>query len=269
MAAKQGALKKETGKAGYNIGSEKSGNHACEESDMRPTYNVYCDESCHLERDRQPVMVLGAVWCPLEKSRETSVRIREIKTSHGLSPAFESKWTKVSPAKQAFYLDLLDYFFDDDDLHFRALVVQDKSRLQHYLYGQTHDTWYYKMYFDMLKAVLDPEACYRIYLDIKDTRSAAKITKLHDVLCNSMYDFGSQVIERLQTVRSHEAEILQLTDLLIGAVSYVNRGLQMNAAKLAVVERMRERSSYSLTKTTLLRENKVNLFMWQATERQA
>ena len=236
---------------------------------MSLIYNVYCDESCHLERDRQPVMVLGAVWCPLEKSREISVRIREIKTSHGLSPKFESKWTKVSPAKQVFYLDLLDYFFDDDDLHFRALVVQDKSRLQHELYGQTHDTWYYKMYFDMLKAILEPEACYRIYLDIKDTRSADKIAKLHDVLCSSMYDFGSQVIERVQTVRSHEVEILQLTDLLIGAVSYVNRGLHMNAAKLAVVERMRERSSYSLTKTTLLRENKVNLFMWQATEIQA
>jgi len=96
---------------------------------MSPIYNVYCDESCHLERDHQPVMVLGAVWCPLEKSHEISVRIREIKTSHGLSPKFESKWTKVSPAKQVFYLDLLDYFFDDDDLHFRALIVPDKTKL--------------------------------------------------------------------------------------------------------------------------------------------
>ena len=236
---------------------------------MSPIYNVYCDESCHLERDRQPVMVLGAVWCPLEKTHEISLHIREIKAQHGLPPRFEFKWGKVSPAKQDFYLSLLDYFFDNADLHFRALVVQDKSKLQHELYEQTHDTWYYKMYFDMLKAILDPEACYRIYLDIKDTRSAAKIAKLHDVLCSSMYDFGSQVIERVQTVRSHEVEILQVTDLLIGAVSYVNRELHMNAAKLAVVERMRERSGYSLTKTTLLKENKVNLFMWQATERQA
>jgi hypothetical protein len=242
---------------------------ACEESDMSPTYNVYCDESCHLERDRQTVMVLGAVWCPLEKAREISVHIRAIKAQHGLPPRFEFKWGKVSPAKQDFYLELLDYFFDNADLHFRALVVQDKSKLQHELYEQTHDTWYYKMYFDMLKVILEPQSCYRIYVDIKDTRSAAKIAKLHDVLCSSIYDFEYQIIERVQMVRSHEVEILQLADLLIGAVSYVNRGLHMNAAKLAVVERMRERSGYSLTKTTLLRENKVNLFMWQATERQA
>ena len=236
---------------------------------MTITYNIYCDESCHLEHDRQSAMVLGAVWCPKEKAHEISVHMRELKKSHGLSTTFEIKWTKVSQGQQAFYLDLIDYFFDNDDLHFRALVVQDKSKLQHELYEQTHDTWYYKMYFDMLKVILDPQSCYRIYLDIKDTRSAAKISKLHDVLCNNIYDFQRQIIEPVQTVRSHEVEILQLTDMLIGAVSYVNRGLHMNAAKLAVVERMRERSGYSLTKTTLLRENKVNLFMWQASEMQA
>jgi len=46
---------------------------------MTATYNIYCDESCYLEHDRQLVMVLGAVWCPLEKAREISVHIREIK----------------------------------------------------------------------------------------------------------------------------------------------------------------------------------------------
>jgi hypothetical protein len=235
---------------------------------MSTTYNIYCDESCHLENDRQKVMVLGAIWCRAEKTREISVGLREIKKRHGLSPTFEVKWTKVSPAKQAFYLELLDYFFDSEDLHFRALIVPDKSRLEHELYGQDHDTWYYKMYFDMLKATLSPSDRYRIYLDIKDTRSATKIGKLHDVLCNNMYDFQRQIIERLQTVRSHEVELLQLADLLIGIVSYINRRLEGSAAKLALVERMRSRSGYELTKTTLLQESKVNLFVWHASERQ-
>lgn len=42
---------------------------------MSATYNIYCDESCHLENDHQKVMVLGAVWCPLEKRREIAVRL--------------------------------------------------------------------------------------------------------------------------------------------------------------------------------------------------
>ncbi len=234
---------------------------------MTATFNVYCDESCHLENDRQKVMVLGALWCPLEKSREIAVRLREIKEKHGLPTHVEVKWTKVSEGKKSLYLDLIDYFFDDDDLHFRALIVPDKSLLRHDAYpGQDHDTWYYKMYFDMLKAFLQPDARYRVYLDIKDTRGAQKVSKLHDVLCNKMYDFSRNVIERLQLVHSHEVEQLQLADLLIGAVSYLNRGLHTNEGKIAIVDRMRQRSGYDLTRTTLLREEKVNLFRWQATE---
>jgi hypothetical protein len=232
-------------------------------------FNIYCDESCHLEHDKQAVMVLGAIWCPLEKTHEIAKRLREIKTQFGLAPNFELKWAKVSPAKKQFYEEVLNYFFDDDDLHFRALIVADKAKLAHEQFGQDHDTWYYKMYFDMLKVLFSPEAVYRIYLDVKDTRSAAKIAKLHDVLCNNMYDFDRKIIERMQAVRSHEVELLQLVDLLIGAVSYANRELDTNAAKLALVNRMRERSRYSLTRTTLLRERKVNLFRWEASEGQA
>ena len=233
---------------------------------MTETYNVYCDESCHLEHDRQKAMVLGAIWCPLEKTREIAVRLREIKVRHGLKPGFELKFTKVSPAKQQFYLDVMDYFFDDDDLHFRALVVPDKSKLRHEVFKQTHDDWYYKMYFDMLKVILDPEACYRIYLDIKDTRGASRTTKLHEVLCNNIYDFDRRIIETVQQIRSHEAEQLQLADLMVGTVSYTNRGKTTSGAKLALVQRMRDRSRYSLTRTTLYREEKVNIFRWETSE---
>jgi len=234
---------------------------------MSEIFNVYCDESCHLENDRQKAMVLGAVWCPLEKTREIAIRLREIKMKHGMPTPFEVKWTKVSPAKKEFYLDLIDYFFDDDDLHFRALIIPDKTKLRHDAFAeQDHDTWYYKMYFDMLKVILRPDAQYRIYLDIKDTRGSEKIKKLHDVLCNNIYDFSRQVIERLQLVHSHEIEQLQLADLMIGAIGYLNRDLHGNAGKTAVIQRMQERSRYTLTKTTLLREEKINLFRWHATE---
>jgi hypothetical protein len=231
---------------------------------MTQVFNVYCDESCHLENDRQKAMVLGAVWCPLEKTREIAVRIREIKAKHGLSPQFEMKWVKVSPAKVQFYLDIMDYFFDDDDLHFRALIAPDKSRLRHEDFQQTHDEWYYKMYFDMLKIILKPDAQYRIYIDIKGTRGGDKVARLHEVLCNNVFDFSREIIQNLQIVRSYEVEIMQMTDLLVGTVSYANRGLTSSSAKLALVERMRKRSGYALTRTTLFREDKVNLFVWKA-----
>ena len=29
---------------------------------MDSIYNIYCDESCHLENDCEKAMVLGAIW---------------------------------------------------------------------------------------------------------------------------------------------------------------------------------------------------------------
>ncbi|MGI6491362.1 MAG: DUF3800 domain-containing protein [Pelotomaculum sp.] len=230
------------------------------------TFNIYCDESSHLENDHHQVMILGAIWCPLDKVAQINKQIREIKERHGLKRGFEIKWTKVSPAKLHFYLEVLNYFFDNEDLHFRALIVPNKTELKHDSFGQDHDTWYYKMYFNLIKVILTPSCHYRIYLDIKDTRSASKIARLHEVLCNNIYDFSRQIIERIQTVRSHEVEIMQITDLLMGCVGYANRGLSGSVAKNNMVDLMKKRSGYSLTQTTLLRENKVNLFRWHATE---
>ncbi|MFH1969038.1 MAG: DUF3800 domain-containing protein [Verrucomicrobiota bacterium] len=233
---------------------------------MDNTFNVYCDESCHLEHDHIPIMVLGAVWCPLSKVKEITTRIRQIKADHGIGALMEIKWTKVSGGKLDFYQDLVDYFIDSADLHFRALIVRDKSKLDHPAHNQTHDQWYYKMYFTMLKVILDPEAQYRIYVDIKDTRGREKIRKLHEVLRNDIYDFSSRVIERVQLVRSHEVEILGLTDLLIGAVAYANRNLAGNTGKEQLIARIKGRTHYGLNRSTLLREGKFNLFFWDASE---
>jgi hypothetical protein len=230
---------------------------------MRTEYNIYCDESCHLLHDNSNAMVLGAIWCRKEMREEVFERIREIKLKHGLKPGFEAKWNKVSIAKADFYLDLINYFFDDDDLHFRALVVPDKTALDHEAFNQDHDTFYYKMYFDLLKVIFVPDCAYNIYIDIKDTRSQEKVLKLQEILRNSNYDFHNQIIRKVQQVHSNEVELLQITDMLIGAISYLHRGLSENKGKLKLIEKIRTRSGYSLLKSTLYREDKVNIFIWR------
>lgn len=229
---------------------------------MSELFNVYCDESCHLENDKSKSMVIGALWCSAAKRKDISERIREIKIRHNLTPDFEIKWTKVSKTKQQFYLDCIDYFFDDDDLHFRAVVIPDKSCLDHSTFSQNHDEWYYKMYFTLLKVIFEPSQQYHVYLDIKDTRGSEKVKKLHDILCNNAYDYSKNIIQRVQQVRSEEVTLLQITDLLIGALSYLHRGLDSSPAKLKLIRRIQKRSGYNLMQNTLLREPKVNLLIW-------
>lgn len=233
---------------------------------MRIEYNIYCDESCHLENDNSKVMVLGAIWCPKGVKNEVFGRIREIKTKYGFKPEFEIKWNKVSRARSDFYKELINYFFDDDDLHFRGLIVPDKSLLNHNFFNQDHNTFYYKMYFDLLKVILAPYSGYNIYIDIKDTRGQEKVLELQNVLRNNHYDYHNQIIRKVQQVHSQEVELLQITDLLCGALSYLHRGLQGNDAKLELIEKIRSRSGYSLLKSTLYKEDKMNVFIWRARE---
>lgn len=230
--------------------------------------NVYCDESCHLEHDDSPVMILGAVYCPKSKMKEINKRIKEIKLKHGVYDVSEIKWSKVSYLKLNMYLDIIDYFFDDDDLSFRCIIA-DKTNLNHDKYRQTHDDWYYKMYFNMLKVIFNPSNKYNIYIDIKDTHSYEKIEKLKRVCRNSKYDFSGNIIKKMQPIRSHEVQIMQLTDILIGAIGYANRfdinnqDINFNQGKIEIIKRIRTRSGYSLKKSTLYKEHKINIFRWE------
>ena len=233
---------------------------------MRLEFNVYCDETCHLENDDTKVMALGAVWCPKERRKEICNRIKEIKARHKLGDKFEIKWNKVSSSKVEFYLDLINYFFDDDDLHFRIIIVPDKTKLNHAAFGQTHDNFYYKMYFDLLKVILDPTSSYNIYLDMKDTLGQEKVMFLQNVLRNNHYDFQKQIIQKVQQVNSKEIEVMQITDLLTGAFGYYHRGLKENIGKVKLIETIKNRSKYSLDQSTLPKENKLNIFIWKPRE---
>lgn len=226
-----------------------------------PLFNVYCDESCHLENDRQPIMALGAIWCPQKEVRRLGAELRDMKSRH--QARGELKWSKVSSSRLPFYLELVDWFLAESPLHFRGLVVLNKQNLNHSAFNQgDHDLFYYKMQFSLLNRILSPDSRYAIYLDIKDTRSRLKLKKLRQVLCNNVYDFTSDMIGHLQNVHSHEVELIQVADFLTGALAYRHRQLDGNPAKLAVLEHIEASWGRSLLHSTPLKEQKLNVFLF-------
>lgn len=231
-------------------------------------YNIYCDESCHLENDGINDMSIGAIWVPKANVPEINSRIRDIKIKNKFNVKSEAKWTKVCTKHLQMYLDLVDLFFDVSELKFRCLLIPNKSALDHERFNQTHDDWYYKMYFEMLSYIFDNSNEYNTYIDIKDTNSYRKSQKLHEVCCNSIYDFSGKSILKIQPIRSHEVEIMQLVDILIGAVTYANRNFSekhiKSSAKLQIIERIKQRSGRNISKTSMLRDYKFNLFIWRS-----
>ncbi len=77
-------------------------------------------------------------------------------------------------------------------------------------------------------------------------------------------NFDKKVIRKLQQVRSHEVELIQLADFLTGAICYVHRELKTSETKLKIIEQIKKKSGYSLSKTTLYKEDKMNILVWQS-----
>lgn len=228
--------------------------------------NIYCDESCHLPHDNSNIMVIGGIACPKKKAASVIDAIYEIKRKYGVYKFAEIKWTKVSESKYEMYRSLIDLFFDSTFLNFRAVVATDKNKLDYEKFHLTHDDWYQRIYYLLLKEMIDIEKEYHIYVDIKDTKGSEKINTLKDVLNNSTAYFYDETVKSIQLLRSDQIQIMQLADLLIGAVSYANRGLTGNKAKLRLIKHIEDYIHRPLTTKSPKSEPKFNIFVWQPRE---
>ncbi len=229
-------------------------------------YNIYCDESCHLPHDDSDIMVIGGISCPKEKVNFINKAIRDIKEKHSVYKFAEIKWTKVSESKYDMYRELVDLFFDNTFLNFRAVIALQKKQLDYNHFHLSHDDWYQRMYFLTLREMIDIGNKYHVYIDIKDTKGSEKIDKLKEVLNNVVGYFYDETVENIQLVRSDQIQLMQLADLLIGAVSYANRKLETNPAKVRLINYIEEKSGRGLQRTSPKGEAKMNLFKWSPRE---
>lgn len=225
-------------------------------------YNVYCDESSHLISNDNKYMILGAVYCPKNKVRNISKYIKELKKKHGLKENSEIKWTKISKSKIELYNDLIEYFFVNTDLKFRA-VVCDKSILDHGRFNQTHDDWYHKMYYDMLIYFTYNENSYNIYPDTKDSNSYYNFQKVANYLRYKLNDTNNKTIKKIQPILSNESYIIQLADLLVGALNYNFRSEKNSDSKKQILDLLNKRVVDGIDKTTPYSKNKFNILVWE------
>ena len=172
----------------------------------------------------------------------------------------EIKWSGIFAPKEKFYNELIDLFFSSD-LRFRALIVE-KATIKKEIYGgKDFDEFYYRMYWQLLYHKINVEYAYNIFLDIKDTLSAAKVNKLKDIL-----KVNYAGIRTLQNIRSHESIFMQLADFLMGAINYkLNIADEQKTGKLSttknkLIQRIERNCGGSLSASTRKTEEKFNRF---------
>jgi hypothetical protein len=181
-------------------------------------------------------MVSGCVWCPLASKDNIVSEIRSLKDrydTHG-----EIKWKSVSRSRLGFYLKIVEFFFNRPDLRFRCLVI-DKEKLHHERFNLgDHDVFFYKVYYLLLKKIIDPTNQYFVYFDYKDTNNQRRINALYKVVQNTFKDQEGKILKRCQSLHSKDSLLIQLADLLIGAVGYHYNDFNTSDTKNSICDRM-------------------------------
>lgn len=222
---------------------------------IQKTFNIYCDESTHLENDGHPYMLYGYVSIASNQIKYCKEQIKAIKVKYGCTN--ELKWTNIHESTYEMYKELVDYFFMTD-MNFRAVIVE-KNQIDNTRPEYSFNEFYFRMYYQLLHHEVDLANNYNVYFDIKDTCSQRKLSKLKEIL---RYNAS---IQNFQFIRSHESVFVQMADVLMGAINY-NLRIESGEiegkvkAKRRIVDQINSHTSISLVKTSPLYAKKFNLF---------
>ena len=221
---------------------------------IEKTFNIYCDESTHLEHDGHPYMLYGYVSIASNQIKICKEQIKAIKEKYGYTD--ELKWVNIHDKTYQVYKELVEYFFMTD-MKFKV-VIADKTQIDETRPEYTFNDFYYRMYFQLLHHEMDLENTYNIYIDIKDTCSQVKLHQLREALK------WNASIRNFQFIKSHESVFVQLADVLMGAINYqlrIQRGdIEGKViAKRKIVDIINQHTAISIKPASPLSNKKFNL----------
>jgi hypothetical protein len=225
-------------------------------------FDVYCDESGQeLFGTRAPgehYVLIGSLWVRAENRKVYKEYIKQLRSEHKVGGEF--KWKRVSPSRLNFFLELVRFFFEQrDEMRFRVIVLRADEMDAVRFHESDNELMFYKFYYQVLHHWILDFNRYRVFVDTKTNRLHSRIRTLEKCL---KYTNLSSLVE-VQALPSHEVDLLQLVDVLTGAVSYKFHKRDTSAAKLRVLAEIERHLGKEIT-PTLRSEDKFNVFRFQA-----
>lgn len=232
--------------------------------------NFYCDESCYLQNDGNDFMVLGTIYCEKQYISKIKKDLNDIKEKYGFSKNFEIKWTKVSKLTFEMYKEVLKYVHECEYLNIRTIVAKNKKKIEKN--NEIYDVWYYKMFYILLNKPIEKfwenniinhkfnyYNKFSIYLDKKNSNSNLRSAKLMNILQNTYYNF---IKFQHFICDSKDFVLIQVIDLIIGAIAYKNRKLDNSISKVFLVNYIESLFSVSFQFSSSYNNTKFNNFIW-------
>ena len=104
--------------------------------------DVYCDESYpdlfSSQNPKAEYLLIGSLWIRSAERERFKTEIHRLRDRHHIGGEF--KWSKVSPSRQQFYINLLDWFFKQgENMRFRSIAVDHGQLNLDYFHEGDHE----------------------------------------------------------------------------------------------------------------------------------
>lgn len=220
-------------------------------------YEIYCDESCWealYDKNSHHFAAIGGIWIPAEKRQEIKAYIGDLKTKYGLHG--EIKWNHISPKSVEMYKELINIFFDDEQIRFRAICIK-ASEVNHERFNAGNgELGFYKFYFQLIHHWMLMGNSYQVFVDYKTNCYQHRVQELGAILNNT----STAELTQIQALPSDQSVFIQLADVMTGAVASVfNSKKSQSTAKQSVRELIEKRLGYGIQGTPA-GESKFNVF---------
>lgn len=222
-------------------------------------FNIYCDETRVENLDSQ-FMVIGALLVPRAQVDAVKEELKNLCKQYEFSQ--EIKWNKVGNKYETFYKNIVDYFFQNESLQFRCIIV-DKSKVKYDIYHENDkELAFFKFYYLLLRDILDDNSQYFIFLDKKPTRDKNRARALNAFLDSHLLIHREQSqIKHFQAYNSLENLLIQLSDFLTGLFGYSNN-TRVVSQKGEITSYFQSKAGIVLNKTTRKSATKINILKW-------
>lgn len=177
----------------------------------------------------------------------------------------EMKWTKVSACKLEQYKAFVNHFFDFAHLRFNCMVIDTQLVDYGKFCGGDHELGFYKFYFQLLSRRCHANRRYMVFTDQRPSNHPHPLRTLHRCVNHWCLGkgFGHEPVRDIQPVDSRKEDIMQLADVILGAVGYRCNGGNTSAAKLALCDHIETRMGRSLHLPTPRNFTVCNLWHWK------
>lgn len=205
-------------------------------------FEVYADESCQTGHH---YMVLGGLIVPRDQLHTILSDLKAARKRHNMTK--EMKWEKISRTRLDAYMEYADVFFrhsENDNIHFHSVTINAR-RMDHkrFNYGDRElgfSKYIYQLLIKFGRLYASNGNLY-CYLDRRTTKY--NTDELQVILNNGIkkrWNISTKPFRRVMFRDSKSTELLQLNDILLGALASRSNGYHERPGASAAKTQMGE-----------------------------